>query len=518
MARFVLLFPLFAACTQDQGFGKAGDAYGAEGPEIEVSPSLLDFGSLGAGEAVAQTFTVSNVGPEESLLTVSGITIGGADGGFTITTEDLDFTLPGGASEDIEVTFTPEGANDQMGEAIVASDDEDEPRVTVDLLGGGLVPELEIEPDPLSMGTAYIGCSKDHDLALTNVGTDTLVIESISHSGGLFTLTDPNTLPLRLEPEESTTVNVSFTPDTEGEFSGELTVVSNEPIGTRVATQTAEGAYAAEYEDEFEVPENPPADIIFFVDQSCSMDDDQRSLASNFSNFISALSDYTDNWHVMVTNDDDGCHTDSVLTSSTSDYEGRFETAVSQGGGSFTEAGLIVTSRAVEETDSGDCNDNFIRGTAMLHIIMVSDEPEQSPQSWDTYVDRVIAKKGDRDLVRFSAVAGDYPIGCVSSGNSAEFGSGYYEAVNETGGEFLSICSNWSTSVETLATASVDAEDFELEHTPVESTIQVYVNESERTSNWSYDASTNTIVFAEGREPVEGDTVRVTYSGLASCD
>jgi hypothetical protein len=512
-----LLF--LAACGSDTGLNKRTDVAGAEGPDIEVSPLQLDFGALGAGEVSTQTFTVTNVGPEESILDVSEITIGGAPGGFTLVTapEDLAFTLPGGASADIEVAFTPTGS-EETAEAIVVSDDDDEKRVTVDLLGAGLVPELEISPDPLDLGTAYVGCDKDHDIELTNVGSDVLVIDSISHTGGLFTLTDPNVLPLSLDPGASTTVNVLFTPTEEGSFSGELTVTSNEPVGTRTATQTAEGAYAGEYTDTFEVPTNPPADILFFVDQSCSMDDDQRNLANNFSAFITSLSTYTSNWHVMVVNDDDGCNNSGVLQSTTPDYEGRFTTAVGQGGGSYTEAGLIVTANAVDKTDAGDCNQNFLRTSAMLHIIMVSDEPEQSPRAWDTYVNQVIAKKGDASLVRFSAVAGDVPGGCSSGGNSADPGTGYHEAVNYTGGEFLSICSNWSSSVEALATASVEMTTFELSRTPVPETITVAVNGSARTGGWTYDSATNSIVFDEARMPEEGDTVDVEYAGLASCD
>jgi hypothetical protein len=522
-AVYVALLPLFVACTQDQEFGKRDDVAGAEGADIEVTPRQLDFGSLGAAEAVTQTFTVTNVGTDESLLDVSEITIGGAAGGFTILTplEELSFTLPGGASTEIEVAFTPEGANEQVAEAIVVSDDEDEKRVTVDLLGEGRVPELEISPDPLDLGTAYIGCDKDSDITLTNVGTDDLILSAITHTGGGFVLTDPNVLPLTLAPEASAMVNVSFTPTVEGAVAGELAVTSNEPIGTRVSAQTAEGRYAGEYEDTFEVPINPPADIIFFVDQSCSMDDDARALATNFSAFISDLSAYTTNWNVMVTNDDDGCSTHSgILTSSTRNYEDAFTDAVSQVSfleDFYTEAGLTVTSRAVDETDAGDCNEGFLRPSAILHIIMVSDEEEQSSGDWDDYVRRVVAKKGDPSLVKFSAVAGDYPLGCTSGSNSAVFGSGYYEAVNETGGEYLSICSNWATSVEALATASVDMFVFDLTRTPAPDTIAVTLNGATRTG-WTYDASANSIVFDEAARPEEGDVVVVTYAGLASCD
>lgn len=518
MRRLLIALPLLAACGNDTNLKGVGDAYGAEGAEIEVSPPQIDFGALAAGEVGTATFTVSNVGPEESILEVTEITIAGEDGGFSILTpaEDLAFTLPGGASQDIEVAFTPLGAS-EAGEAVVASDDADERRVTVELLGEGLVPELAISPDPYDFGTTYVGCEKDHDLVLENVGTDTLVVSEIAFGGEGFVLTDESTLPLELAPGDATTVNVAFAPGLEGDYAGELSVTSNEPRGTRTATQSGVAAYAGEYEDVFEVPVDPPADILFFVDQSCSMDDDARALASNFSSFISNLSAYTSDWQIMVVNDDDGCNNSGILTPSTSGYESRFTTAVSDGGGDWTEAGLTVTNNAIDKTDRGECNDGFLRTDALLHIVMVSDEPEQSSRAWNYYVNAVTAKKGDVSLVKYSAVAGDYPGGCSSSGNSADAGTGYYEAVDITGGVFLSICSNWATSVEILADASVEQEDFELSRTPVPETIAVTVNGATRTG-WTYDAGGNRIVFDEAAIPAEGDVVRVTYAGLASCD
>ena len=54
---------------------------------------------------------------------------------------------------------------------------------------------------------------------------------------------------------------------------------------------------------------------------------------------------------------------------------------------------LTLAANGVEATDPGECNYGFMRSNAMLHIIMVSDEFEQSPYSWDTYVNQIISKK-----------------------------------------------------------------------------------------------------------------------------
>jgi hypothetical protein len=148
---------------------------------------------------------------------------------------------------------------------------------------------------------------------------------------------------------------------------------------------------------------------------------------------------------------------------------------------------------------------------------MVSDEPEQSWGSWDSYVNQVVAKKGDASKVKFSAIAGDYPSGCTSGSNSAEYGRGYYEAVADTAGLYLSICSTWSTNVSALADASITETTFALTHTPDPSTITVDVNGTP-SSGWTYDSASNSVVFNDSHACEGGDAITVNYSALASCD
>ena len=78
--------------------------------------------------------------------------------------------------------------------------------------------------------------------------------------------------------------------------NGELTVVSNDPAGDQIATQSGEGEYISIYEQTWDNPVNPPSDIMFSVDLSCSMDDDAARLAGDFSNFIGQLSNYSTDW------------------------------------------------------------------------------------------------------------------------------------------------------------------------------------------------------------------------------
>ncbi|MCB9743607.1 MAG: choice-of-anchor D domain-containing protein [Alphaproteobacteria bacterium] len=503
------------ACSENS-LNKIEDNGDFVGPKIDVDPQFIQFGELAAEEQEVQSFTITSVGDVD--LEVEGISLGDVSAdSFTILNSQTSFIMAPGEFQTIDVAFSPLGANLQSGEVIITSNDADARFATVDLEGAGLVPELEIDPSPYDFGEEYVGCPTPGEITLRNVGTDLLEITEIAHVGDGFAFENPNAMPITLEPSDTAIVYVDFDPDIEGSYTGNLTVVSNEPLGVREATQTGIGIYAASYEDTFTVPTNPPSDIIFLADQSCSMDDNNATLRSNFSYFISNLNNYTTNWHVMVVNDDNGCNRSGILTSSTPDYSGRFSTAIMSGGGSYTESLLTPAALAVEQTGSSQCNAGFLRTSAMLHIIAVSDEPEQSSAGWSSLVNRMIAAKGNANLVKVSAIVGDYPSGCSGNGG-ATAGSGYYEAANYTGGEFLSICaSSWSSYMSALAEASVDQDTFELTATPIDYTIEVFVNGAQRSSGWSYDPGSNSVVF-NANVPQGGDSIRITYAGAVGCD
>lgn len=519
MSRMPLLLSLLAVGCIEQSFSTVDDAGDGDGPLIEVTPRFLDFGELGQDdEAAILEFEILSVGATD--LEVSGIELVGDDAqSFTILSGETSFVLPPSTSEIIEVAFLPFGAQDQLANAVITSDDPDNGSVLVELLGAGAVPELSITPNPLDFGVTYVGCAEDNEVQLANVGTDTLTIDTIEFAGDTyFTLTEDFVLPMVLEPGDAETLRLDFDPWEEGDFTSQIKVGSNEPMGIRTADQTGEGQYGAEYTDSWEIPSDPPSDIMFLVDQSCSMDDDQARLANNFSKFISKLSSYSNDWQVVVVNDDNGCNNTGLLTPSTSNYESKFSNGVKSGGGMYTEALLTVAMKATENTDSGECNDNFMRDDAMLHIIAVSDEPEQSTWlgglSWDENVQRMIDKKGSSSNVKVSAIAGDYPSGC----SSADPGTGYYEAVSATSGIFLSICGDWASdsNLSMLAEASINQSTFALSRTPIEETILVEVNGTKRTT-WTYDAVENEVTFTE-KIPGEGDLVDISYAGVTTCD
>ena len=381
MPRTALLISLIAISCSEQKFHTLDGTDGVRGPAIQVDPNYLDFGRLGEGEESIKTFTISSVG--EEFLEIETLRVESEAPSFTVLTDIDGLRLPVGQYAEIDVVFTPMASDSQSGQAIITSNAVRDEEVAVELLGEGSIAELEIFPDPLDMGVAYVGCETDNEVELRNVGTDSLEIYELDHEGSSFDFDSALDLPLTLEPGDSEIVYLTFEPEDAGEVTGTLSVSSSEPLGVREATHSGIGQFAGDHEEEWTVAENPPSDIIFYVDQSGSMDDDQARLADQFSTFISELNTYSTDWQIIVANQDNGCNqTGGVLRPGDSDYASRFQNAVSAGGGFWTEAGLTIASQAIEMTDSGECNAGFLRPDAMLHIIMVSDESEQSTSSW----------------------------------------------------------------------------------------------------------------------------------------
>ncbi|MDP2312836.1 MAG: choice-of-anchor D domain-containing protein [Pseudomonadota bacterium] len=235
MRRSILFVPLFAlACTPDYDLApNKPDEDG--GPQIEVDPSALYFGSGEAGEEIAQTFTITSIG--ETTASVTEVLIDGAE--FAVTSF-AGGRLPVGDSMDVVITYTATGAED-FGTAEVFSDDSESPHI-VTLNGGGLVPELTIDPSSYDYGYVPVGDREDADFALRNTGGATLEITALSLTDAVFTYTLADALPISLEPGEETPVTVTFEPDTSDVWVGELQVGSNDPAGMKSATLNASGA------------------------------------------------------------------------------------------------------------------------------------------------------------------------------------------------------------------------------------------------------------------------------------
>ncbi len=501
---------LLSACS-DYAVQDQGKVYGASdnAPHIEVDPLTIDFGAFAAEESAIATVTLRSVGEEDLRIFSVGITGSGA---FTLAEPVATVVLPPGEETTFDVVYTPANAEDRA-QIDITSNDPDLGTALVSVTGAGLFPELVIAPADYDFGDVPVGCDATAALGLYNNGLAPLTVTTLAQVGIEFTA-EADGLPLVIAPGGSAPVSVHYTPADTARAEGELWVESDDPRGFQTAAQSGEGTEAGSGEDDFWQGDGPweKTDILVYVDQSCSMGDDQLNLADNFSQFVTALGAVAIDWQLAIVTADDGCANGSLYRFDTPDLEGAVLAGVTRGGGRWTEAGLTISKNALEETGSGGCNADFLREDSKTTVILVSDEPEQSPSPWDDLVAEILDLAPTASI---HSVVGDVPDGC----STAAPGTGYQEASLTTGGAVLSICgADWGSYFELIATlASTGATaSFPLSGYPDPDSIDVTVDDA-RSSVWSYREDLNAIEFPLWAIPPGGSLIHVTYDYPEDC-
>ncbi|MFT4976438.1 MAG: hypothetical protein ACI8S6_002335 [Myxococcota bacterium] len=494
---------LLFACNSDFELQKGADG-NTPSPALGVAPSVMSL-EAPLGESASDIVTLYNDGDAAMALLGAEISTGAR---FTVGALATDRLAPGESTE-LVVTFEALVTTEE-GLLRVYSDDPDLGSVEVPLYGRALTPLLTVSPNPIALGSRTVGCDWDQRVDLINDGDADLTVEAVLASGERFSLAESTDLPQVLAPDASTSVTVRFSPQDPVASVGNLLVGSDDPGGDRFVSITGTGAAAAlteqAFQQGFDVREE--IDILVYIDKSGSMGDDNSRLKDNAADFMSQLSALSTDYQIMVVTADFGCHNEGIITPATADPVGVFSRALDGPSGGYTEAGLSVTLKALEASGSGECNAGFLRDDVALSVLLISDEPEQSPAGWEETLAELLAVEPDTII---SAIAGDYPDGC----ETADAGDGYYQAVSATGGVFLSICeTDWSPHIEAISDISTKVpgeltDTFTLSSYPDPDTIVVTVDGAP-SSAWSYDSDLNAIVFDE--MPADEANIYVTFT------
>ncbi len=483
-------------------------------PDIQVEPDDLEFPMADEGSLATLEITIENRGDDD--LNITNLVLSGTTA-FTLGTTETSASIAPGSSIVVPVSFTPVNPED-FAALVITSDDPDQPEVQVPLAGAGNIPQLYASPNPYNFGSVLLECRREQPLTVTNIGNGTLVVDQAVITAAGYTL-DATALPLYLAADESAALPMSFTPIAEVDYAGEVWVSSNSLVATTVVAVTGEGTTDRGVTDDFWQGDGPwdRTDIFFYVDQSGSMADDQDNMVANFSHFVDKLRLLDLDWQIIISTRDSGCSNTGILTPETPNLESAFLEGVHGAGGRYTEAGLVVAAAAMEKTVSGECNAGFLREDSKASIVMVSDEPDQSPGSYATYVSTIQSYAPNASV---TAIVGDMPDGCESAFGTADPGYGYYEAAIATHGAFLSICEgDWTTYFDAVATLSATGQTdrFGLSTPPDPTTIVVMVDGVIQESGWTYDEAGQAVVFDADAVPDPGAHIQVDYELLGDC-
>jgi hypothetical protein len=526
--RSSILLLLLTACQdyEIKGTDELINGNDVEGePNIVVSPEFIAFGQVevGADATRIETVTVSNTGDE--ALEIHGLTLADNDMRAVYTVSAIDAVLvPPGSSTTFTVTYEPETAQPYNTSVLIDSNDPDEPQVGVPLTAEGLAPEITVSPESYDFGTMYIGCVGTHTVNIANTGNAPLEVTEIDYISASNDLDfDDNAavngpLPWIIPAGESRDVMVAYTPLDDYADDGYLAVTSNDPFrGQAQAFQTGGGSLYGENLDLFDQPIRGSTDILFVIDNSCSMANEQASLASNFEFFAAELSELDLDYQLGVITTDNPAFRGEILTADSSDMEAEFISQTSAGtGGSGNEMPSEMAYQATQSGADAGPGSDFLRDDAMLSMIFVSDEPDSSPSDWSDYLDYFRRIKDDEDNFIAHAISGDYPTGC----GDASATNKVYEMTTATEGLYLSVCAtDWASHLESLVEGSAaDLSSFELTEWPVPETIVVRVDGVTTTIGWEYNSTDRSIDFDESYIPEGGSTIEVEYALFGDCE
>ncbi len=257
----------------------------------------------------------------------------------------------------------------------------------------------------------------------------------------------------------------------------------------------------------------PKVDVLFVVDGTGSMEEEQESFADAADAFVDVLDGLELSYQLGVTSTDpeqDGALLGRpwIITGAASDPSRALADALLVGTSSPPPAaGLYAASRALSDVQG--LNRGFRRADAGLHVVFVSDGDDES-DAWlgdDPAAAFLAILEADAATsgraARASAVVGDVPGGCSGETGTAEAGVRYTAVAEATGGAVGSICAaDFGAIALALADAAVEWQSvFPLQATPEDGTVRVEVDGERMNEGWSVDATIPAVVFAAPPAP-----------------
>tara|TARA_Y100001963_G_C6789705_1_gene454803 strand:+ start:2951 stop:4558 length:1608 start_codon:yes stop_codon:yes gene_type:complete len=531
LKKLILLLPiLLVSCSDYELNPKTDPPIVVEEPNIAVYPTVLSFGHLdaGAGETRTELITITNIGNKSLNLSHVGMDTG--DATFTVTSPTSNLLQPN-AQARVSVTYNPTTYETNFNQVVINSNDPDSGTVKVPLHGQASAPVIEIDPEHHDFGTTYIGCEAETTVGITNVGDSNLTIHDIQYFVSYppelsieIDMTQYGPFPWTLVPNERRLVTIYHEPWDLQEDSGFVEVRSSDPATpVAVSNQEAFGDYYAWTSDFFEQEEIANADILFVIDNSCSMYSHQNNLKNNFSSFIGVFAGSGVDYQIaFITTDNENFVDNKIVSSTDADPIGDVTTIIDGIGtsGHGLERGLWESYQATQSSGDAGPGSTFLRNDSRLVIVYLSDERDgsgtYSSQTHADYANHLLTLKSSPDQISVNAVAGDHPNGC--SPPYAQHGAGYYEVVQQLGGTFMSICAtDYGLQLDTLARDSILLSAFTLSDIPIEDSIVVTVD-GMLSTDWTYNVAENAVYFDTNAIPKTEAEIYIDYAVLAECE
>ncbi len=261
------------------------------------------------------------------------------------------------------------------------------------------LPEMLVTPEFYDFGELKIHCTDDYVATISSIGNAPLTIDSwdYNNTDGMSMETDIE-LPLTLDPGEEVIVKFTYEEEDLVADMGRLYIDSNDFMDPhQTITHQGQGVPTGTQTDNFSQGGESKADILFVIDNSCSMGDEQEALAENSDLFIRNLMDSDVDFQIAVITTDSTALRGGIMTKDTANLEDLLKDSIVAGVlGSPYEMGQEFAKLALEPGGSLDAASGFQREDSFLSVIIVTDEEDSSPLDDEDYYDFFISLKEDK--------------------------------------------------------------------------------------------------------------------------
>lgn len=216
-------------------------------PDITLTPTALDYGTLKVGTSSTLSFDIAN--PGNGDLQISAITLDGADSAFyaMLAPPAMPLTIAPGGKRTITVRFAPDDERSyNAAQLTILSNAPGKSSVAETLRGAGRIPlpDITLSPTRLDYGQRATGASTLMTFDINNPGEGALQVTSLTLAGpdqAGYEFLNPPMPPYTLASGGKMTFAVSFLPEFGQTYNNAfVSVLSNAP-GKALTTVTLTG-------------------------------------------------------------------------------------------------------------------------------------------------------------------------------------------------------------------------------------------------------------------------------------
>jgi len=517
---------------------------------LEVTPAPpVNFGLQRLFTPTVEGFELTNRTADDCIVGEPTIASGGPTFRWPGGVQPAGRTLPPGGRMSVRLEFLAEQAETYSGVVRFYVSNRSAPSMSVDLIGAGDSSCFFLTPPTVDFGPNIMGCGiPDKNVYAVNQCTFPVTVTRVETDGTPFS-SSPQ-LPVRLQPNTNTAIPIAYRPASQGDDIGAVRVFTDmraEPFQAGIGGGVQLAATVLDQWDQ----SSPKVDMLIVIDNSGSMADEQKALAQNLDHLWNRIALANADFHIAVTTTGMYPFTSGwshcpggadggeggrffpvdnsrprLLTPQTPDvknvlfantnvgichYDERFLDPVLA---ALTNP-LISSTKAPGTPQQNDGNAGFLRDDARLALLAVTDADDANdvvnPAPVSDYVRRLAqVKKGALDLISFSGIV---PLrDCRPQAEG--IGVRYMELAKQLNGHLEDICdlANFGSMLDnSLANLLTPLTSFPLSARPRDPTSILVTVNGVTVTQWSYDATSNRIVFPAAAVPPPGSHITARY-------